>query len=137
MREVPGCRGGQVARVLIGVVVLTQLLLGCGDRQRASDALRTTGAPGPIVMDDFESGALTEWRTVANGSGGWFVETGHGQAPDSASPDPDAVALADPPQGTSAAVTDAEGPGTRIVYRDVRLDGRFHLHMTVFYGSMA
>jgi len=88
-------------------------------------------------MDDFESGALTEWRTVANGSGGWFVETGHGQAPDSASPDPDAVALADPPQGTFAAVTDAEGPGTRIVYRDVRLDGRFHLHMTVFYGSMA
>jgi hypothetical protein len=26
-----------------------------------------------IVMDDFGSGAITDWRVVGNGSGGWFV----------------------------------------------------------------
>ena len=137
MREVPGRTRRPVARVLIGAIALIPLLLGCGDRQPASDAPMTSGAPSPIVMDDFESGALTGWRTVANGSGGWVVESGRGQSPGSASPDRDAVALADPPQGTSAAVTEAEGPGTRIAYRDVSLDGRFQLHMTVYYGSMA
>jgi hypothetical protein len=27
------------------------------------------------------------------------------------------------------------GPGTRILYRDIRVDGRFSLHMTVFYAG--
>jgi D-alanyl-D-alanine carboxypeptidase len=45
--------------------------------------------------------------------------------------------LPDPPQGRFAAVTDVKGPGTRILYRDVRLDGRFALHLTVFYAGGA
>ena len=28
------------------------------------------------------------------------------------------------------------GPGTRILYRDVKLDGRFMLHLTVFYAGV-
>jgi len=38
-----------------------------------------------------------------------------------------------PPQGKFAAVTDMNGPGRRILYRDVTLDGRYRLHLTVFY----
>src|SRR4029453_7603085 len=41
----------------------------------------------------------------------------------------------DPPQGRFAAVTDMNGPGTRILYRDLRLDGRFSLQLSVFYTS--
>jgi D-alanyl-D-alanine carboxypeptidase len=39
----------------------------------------------------------------------------------------------DPPQGRFAAVTDMNGPGTRILYRDLRLKGRFSLELSVFY----
>jgi D-alanyl-D-alanine carboxypeptidase len=34
-------------------------------------------------------------------------------------------------------VTDSNGPGTRILYRDLRLDGRFTLRLTVFYAGTA
>jgi Beta-lactamase len=34
-------------------------------------------------------------------------------------------------------VTDMNGPGTRILYRDVRLEGRFALHLTIFYIGRA
>ena len=33
-------------------------------------------------------------------------------------------------------VTDTNGPGTRILYRDVKLDGRFSLHLSVFYAGV-
>ena len=33
-------------------------------------------------------------------------------------------------------MSDANGPGTRILYRDVKLDGRFRLHLSVFYAGV-
>jgi CubicO group peptidase (beta-lactamase class C family) len=33
-------------------------------------------------------------------------------------------------------VSDTNGPGTQILYRDVKLDGRFRLHLTVFYAGV-
>ena len=39
-------------------------------------------------MDDFESGALTGWRTVGGGYGGWFVYSNGSRAPDPAQSDP-------------------------------------------------
>ena len=39
------------------------------------------------------------------------------------------------PGGRFAAVTDTNGPGTRIPFRDVRLDGRLTLRLTVFYAG--
>ena len=36
-------------------------------------------------------------------------------------------------EGKVAAVTDMNGPGRCILYRDVMLDGRYILHLTVFY----
>ena len=90
-----------------------------------------------FVMDDFESGALTGWRAVGGGSGGWFIYTEGSKAPDPAQSDPNvAFDLPDPPQGRFAAVSDANGPGTRILYRDVKLKGRFRLHLTVFYAGV-
>ena len=85
-------------------------------------------------MDDFESGAITGWQAVGGGSGGWFVYADGHQPPDPAQSDPNApFDVPDPPQGKFAAVTDMNGPGTRILYRDLRLKGRFTLQATTFY----
>jgi D-alanyl-D-alanine carboxypeptidase len=89
-------------------------------------------------MDDFESGAITGWQAVGSGSGGWFVYADGHKAPDPAHSDPNApFDVPDPPQGRFAAVTDSNGPGTRILYRDLRPDGRFTLRLTVFYAGTA
>ena len=85
-------------------------------------------------MDDFESGAITGWQAVGGGSGGWFVYSDGHKAPDPAQSDPNApFDVPDPPQGRFAAVTDVNGPGTRILYRDLRLEGRFSLQLSVFH----
>ena len=87
-------------------------------------------------MEDFESGAITGWQAVGGGSGGWFVYADGHKAPDPAQSDPNApFDVPDPPQGRFAAVTDMNGPGTRILYRDLRLEGRFTLQATVFYAG--
>jgi CubicO group peptidase (beta-lactamase class C family) len=89
-----------------------------------------------MVMDDFESGAITGWQAVGGGSGRWFVYADGHKPPDPAQSDPNVpFDVPDPPQGRFAAVTDMNGPGTRILYRDLRLDGRFSLQLSVFYTS--
>jgi D-alanyl-D-alanine carboxypeptidase len=89
-------------------------------------------------MDDFESGALAGWQAVGSGAGGWFVYSDGSEAPDPEQSDPNVpFFVPDPPQGRFAALTDMNGPGTRVLYRDVGLDGRFTLRLTVFYeGSV-
>jgi hypothetical protein len=113
---------------IVGAAILAALslvLAGCTDESK------------PIVMDDFESGALTGWRTVASGAGGWFVYADGKKAPDLAVSDPNVpFDVPDPPQGGFAAVTDMNGPGTRILYRDVTLEGRLQLQVTVFYAAV-
>ena len=120
--------------VLSAVALLLVWSVGCGsdDSARSTNALSRpssakTAAPsatlpgthGVIVMDDFESGSLTGWKAVGGGSGGWFVYTDGGRAPDPARSDPNApFDLPDPPGGRFAAVADSDGPGTRILYRD-------------------
>ena len=87
-----------------------------------------------IVIDDFESGTLSGWKIDRSGAGGWFVYTNGKTAPNPPESDPNVpFAVSDPPQGKFAAVTDMNGPGRRILYRDVTLDGRYTLHATVFY----
>ena len=120
--------GALVVWVAVGL-----FFAGCGHRPKG--AVREEHAM--LVMDDFESGALTGWRAVGGGSGGWFIYTKGSKAPDPARSDPNVpFDLPDPPQGRFAAVSDANGPGTRILYRDVKLEGRFRLHLTVFYAGV-
>ena len=123
LRGVKGRRSA-VAAALVALVALSSVLVGCQARPRT------------IVVDDFESGAITGWQAVGGGSGGWFVYSNGHKAPDPAQSDPNApFDVPDPPQGRFAAVTDMNGPGTRILYRDLRLEGRFTLQATVFYAG--
>ena len=87
-----------------------------------------------IVIDDFESGTLSSWKIERAGAGGWFAYTSGKASPSPSESDPNIpFAVPDPPQGKFAAVTDMNGPGRRILYRDVKLDGRYTLRLTVFY----
>jgi D-alanyl-D-alanine carboxypeptidase len=122
LRGVRSRRSAAAAAALAVFVALSSVLVGCQARPRT------------MVMDDFESGAITGWQAVGGGSGGWFVYSDGHKAPDPAQSDPNApFDVPDPPQGRFAAVTDMNGPGTRILYRDLRLKGRFSLQLSVFY----
>ena len=73
-------------------------------------------------------------RSSAAVAGGWFVYTNGKTPPNPSESDPNIpFAVPDAPQGKFAAVTDMNGPGRRILYRDVKLDGRYTLRLTVFY----
>ena len=86
------------------------------------------------MIDDFESGTLAGWKIDRSGSGGWFVYTNGKTPPNPSESDPNIpFAVPDAPQGKFPAVTDMNGPGRRILYRDVKLDGRYTLRLTVFY----
>ncbi len=92
--------------------------------------------PASRANDDFESGTLAAWRTDNDGSGSWFVYRNGKTPPDPATTDPRfPFEMPEPPQGGFAAVTDMKGPGSRILFRDVELDGRYRLAATVFYAS--
>ena len=114
LRGVRNRSSAAAAAALAVLVALSWLLVGC------------QAGPSTIVVEDFESGAITGWQAVGGGSGGWFVYADGHKAPDPAQSDPNApFDVPDPPQGRFAAVTDMNGPGTRILYRDLRLEGRF------------
>jgi D-alanyl-D-alanine carboxypeptidase len=126
LRGVRSRRSAVAAAALAVFVALSSVLIGCQARPRT------------IVVDDFESGAISGWQAVGGGSGGWFVYSDGHRAPDPAQSDPNVpFDVPDPPQGKFAAVTDMNGPGTRILYRDLRLKGRFSLQVTVFYAGTA
>jgi len=124
-------RSRPAAVALVAAVVLGSTLGACEGEQGADQ-------PNTVVMDDFESGALAGWQAVGSGAGAWFAYSDGQVPPDPAQSDPNApFFVPNPPQGGFAAVTDMNGPGTRILYRDVALEGRFALHLTVFYVGKA
>ena len=118
----------------MSVAVTVFVTTGEDEPKRSNGAVRQGG--GMLVMDDFESGVLDDWQAVGAGSGGWFVYSNGQKSPDPTRSDPNVpFDLPDPPQGRFAAVTETDGPGTRVLYRDVKLDGRFKLHLSVFYAG--
>ena len=120
-RSVGGRRNPAAAAALVVFLAPAWLLAAC------------TAQPTTVLMDDFESGSLAHWQAVGGGAGGWFVYSDGDKAPDPAHSDPNVpFNLPRPPQGTFAAVTDMNGPGTRILYRDLRLDGQFRIDLTVY-----
>jgi hypothetical protein len=89
LRGVKGRRSA-VAAALVALVALSSVLVGCQAR------------PGAIVVEDFESGAITGWQAVGGGSGGWFVYADGHKPPDPAQSDPNVpFDVPDPPQAGS------------------------------------
>ena len=123
LRGVRDRRSAVAAAALAVLVALSSVCSSGAKGSRGRSSWRTS-----------KSGAITGWQAVGSGSGGWFVYADGHKAPDPAQSDPNApFDVPDPPQGRFAAVTDVNGPGTRILYRDLRLEGRFSLQLSVFY----
>lgn len=94
-----------------------------------------TMAPGTaIVVDDFESGTLAGWTLERRGSGNWYTYQDGRQAPDPKQSNTFIpFNMPAPPQGKFAAVSDGMGPGMKLMYRDIKLEGPMVLELTVFY----
>ena len=86
------------------------------------------------VVDDFESGTLAGWTLERRGNGNWFTYQNGRQAPDSKQSNAFVpFNMPNPPQGKFAAVSDAMGPASKLMYRDIKLEGPVMLELTVFY----
>jgi len=128
--------------ILAGVAIfalLAGLLLGYGGRD--AKALGDPETSAAVAHDtaanwNFERGNLTGWHTRSRGSGAWYAYSDGTKPPNPKETDPDvAFNVPGPPQGRYAAVTDMTAPGARILYRDVKLDGRVKLTFTLFYDN--
>ncbi len=105
---------------------------------RCARALKGVPSEGKaILIDDFESGTLANWKIASSGSGNWYIYSDGNTPPNPAHTDRNVpFKVPRPPQGKFAAITDMDAPGTRILYRDLKLDGRYTLRLIVFYVNM-
>ena len=97
-------------------------------------ASETPAPRSAIVVDDFESGTLSGWTLDRRGDGGWFTYRDGRQPPDPKQSNTFVpFNMPAPPQGKFAAVSDGIGPGLKLMYRDIKLEGPVMLELTVFY----
>ncbi len=123
-----------IAMAVLAVAIVTGL---------AWFAMRDSGErPNLLANGDFETGDLTGWTVETFGYsggywGGWFVYQ-DGLAPPT---DNDrkysynVFEVFEPPQGQYAAVTDGNGEGVQVLYRDIDVDDPSLLRATVFYRT--
>jgi hypothetical protein len=98
-----------------------------GDAPGSETASNVTAEAIGVPNGGFETGNFTNWN-VANqpgGSGDWFVYSG------TTSP-LSAFTIAAPPQGTFAATSDQTGPGSHVLYRNIKLEDDME-HKLSFY----
>jgi hypothetical protein len=112
---------------------VTTISAPVSDSSTASDVTVTTvGVPN----GNFETGDFRHWNVANNQSGteegDWFVYEG------TVSP-LSGFTIAAPPQGNFAATTDQEGPGTHVLYRNIKLaPGMSHeLSFYLYYRNRA
>lgn len=80
-------------------------------------ALAPRADAATVVNGDFETGNLSGWSVQDFGDGSWFAYSG------TTNPiEPEAPPVPLPPQGSFAAITAQDGPGTHVLYQDVALE---------------
>ncbi len=132
-------RGLLTGCALLAVLALSVLAYAGRDAEAAAAAAvgqGTTLAQPAAGNWNFEDGSLRGWHTRSQGSGAWYVYEDGATPPNPAETDPMVpFAVPAPPEGRFAAVTDMTAPGSRIIYRDVKLDGKRNLKFSLFYTS--
>jgi len=130
-------RAGACGAAVLAVLALGLLAYDARNANAVGAAAASTKvSDGSAGNWDFERGDLSGWHTRARGSGAWYAYADGKQPPNPAETDPNvAFDMPAPPEGRYAAVTDMTAPGARILYRDVKLDGRARLRFTVFYDN--
>jgi hypothetical protein len=128
-------RGVFASFAVVAVAVLVATHAGDAKAVDASTTKHPDARQAPGNWN-FEKGDFTGWQVSARGSGAWHVYSDGTRPPDPADSDPNVpFNVPAPPEGRFAAVTDMSAPGTRILYRDVKLDGRLRLRFTLFYDN--
>jgi hypothetical protein len=134
--------GATHRRLFTGFAILALLAISLlayvgRDTDALGKAARSTSNAHDVGDNwNFERGNLTGWHTRSRGSGAWYVYADGTKPPNPAETDPNVpFNVPSPPQGRYAAVTDMTAPGVRILYRDVKLDGRLKLTFTLFYDN--
>ena len=136
-RRHPAHRGALAAIAILATLAIALL----GGDGRAAQAVKdpTTNAKTTRQVSenwDFEKGTLQRWHTQSRGSGAWYAYAEGTTPPNPKDTDPRvAFNVPQPPQGRYAAVSDMTAPGVRILYRDVKLEGRAKLTFTLFYDN--
>ena len=132
-------RGLLTGLTLLAILAISALAYGGRDGNAVA-----AGAPGSGEANtapgnwNFERGDLRGWHTRSFGSGDWYVYANGTKPPNPAETDPNVpFSVPAPPEGRYAAVTDMTEPGARLMYRDVKLDGRNTLTFAMFYTSAA
>ncbi|MCA1678851.1 MAG: hypothetical protein LC777_07860 [Actinobacteria bacterium] len=136
-RRLTSGRGLITAITIIAMLAVSLLAYGRQDaRAIAAPAANNNSEQHMTGNWNFERGDLSGWHTRSRGSGAWYAYSDGTTAPNPQQTDPNvAFNVPDPPQGRYAAVTDMNAPGTRILYRDVKLDAPTTLKFTVFYDN--
>jgi hypothetical protein len=103
-----------------------------GDATGSETASDVTVESIGVPNGGFESGDFTDWnvRNQRGSAGDWFVYTG------TTSP-LSGLSIAAPPQGDFAATTDQEGPGSHVLYRNIKLAPgmRHELSFYIYYDN--
>jgi hypothetical protein len=107
---------------------------GAGTQSATDTASGVTVTTTGVPNGNFETGDFTHWNGAnqITGSGDWFVYEGT-ESPLSG------FTIAAPPQGNFAATTDQEGPGSHVLYRNIKLAPgmRHELSFYLYYRNRA
>jgi hypothetical protein len=105
-----------------------------GPVTNGSSAASDVSAAAKVKNGSFETGNFSGWERAnqAGGRGNWFVYRGT-TSPRSSLP------IAAPPNGNFAATTDQRGPGSHVLYKNIRLkSGMTHrLSFFLYYKNFA
>lgn len=135
-RRVTAWRGLVTGSVILALCAASLLAYGERDARALNTPSASTSDTQATGNWNFERGDLSGWHTRSRGSGAWYAYADGTKPPNPAETDPNvAFNVPQPPQGRYAAVTDMTAPGSRILYRDVTLDGRMKLQFEMFYDN--
>jgi len=131
-------RGLLTGFALLAILAISAFAYEGRDAKAVAATPSTTSHAHAAANWNFERGNLHGWHTRSRGSGDWYVYSDGTRPPNPAETDPVVpFSVPAPPEGRFAAVTDMTAPGSRIMYRDAKLDGRQNLTFSLFYTSAA
>jgi len=123
-----GKRLSLLAALVAALVVACAGVVGAQQVSHSSSAADEVSVAANVSNGDFESGDFSGWQRAnkrpSDSDGNWFVY--------SDTQTPLGSFITAPPQGDFAATTDQDGPGSHVLYRNIKLEEGMN-HTLSFY----
>src|SRR5215208_728677 len=123
-----GKRLSLLAALVAALVVACAGVVGAQQVSHSSSAADEVSVAADVSNGDFESGDFSGWQRAnkrpSGADGNWFVYSG--------TQTPLGSFITAPPQGTFAATTDQNDPGSHVLYRNIKLEAERN-HELSFY----